>query len=395
MSSPGLLFKPLWGGGPQPFQTHGAAASKLPGSNVWMNTPAMASNALMEYIVQQDEAQMGPTNGYMVEAANEIWNSSWSSGFQYSCIGHLISYLPAGTQLFPFYRTTGTVPPYFAALAQINAINVCKAAWVATGRSADTFTGIMGSWWGGSGVTSSNLSEAQSVGYVPQAIAIAPYFDICYDTPIANCYLGAGTPGYQGGNWPVEDLNGLMRHRFYYGQSNWWNYHYHQIAINSYVASNPAILDVGGPGRPQLITYEGGVEENVPTIVPYQGVLIHDMMSHPSYYNSYWAWYISCQNGDPTTPGGGCSAATAYQALDPPSLGWNWMMLCGTAQPVGYGLTNQYAMDDGHSHYLTNQAPAMQALRDLNAITSPSPTPVSPARRWFSGLRRPSIRLGR
>jgi hypothetical protein len=183
------------------------------------------------------------------------------------------------------------------------------------------------------------------------------------------------------------------------------------------------------PSFPSLVAYEGGIQSPIESNVTASDYLLHDLFAHPSYRDLVWGWYAMCQRGCPTLTGSGAVLANYYQMYNSENDSTMWVLAYGSPQPPGDGLrhaygngttyawpptgsaANQYATAQGglpadaHSHMGGPQGNASTALlgfRDWIDATglvppTPTPTPTPPprSRRWFGGLRRPIMRLGR
>ncbi|MHB1558863.1 MAG: hypothetical protein ACYC61_15530 [Isosphaeraceae bacterium] len=156
---------------------------------------------------------------------------------------------------------------------------------------------------------------------------------------------------------------------------------------------------------PRMVCYEGAVEIAIPSTVPLRMVLLHDAFAHPACADRIWTWYSMCQTGCPTA-GSGSAAAVYYQMYNDLSVPpYEWCLSYGNRQAPGVGTTNRYASPqgganfDGHDHNggaTPNQATAMQGFINWFGATATvpgTPTPT-PTRKWFSGLRRPVMRVG-
>ncbi len=172
-------------------------------------------------------------------------------------------------------------------------------------------------------------------------------------------------------------------------------------------ATNLAAANVTQP-LPRMVCYEGGVTTAVPPEVPFQYQLLHDSFSHPSFRDAVWTWYSWCQTGCQTVgPGAaGANYFSMYSVISYPNM---WVLSNGDMQVPGAGTSNKFATPqggvafDGHDHLggaSPNQTTGLQGLIDWFGATAPvpisptpTPTPTS-TRRWFSGLRRPVMRLG-
>ena len=166
---------------------------------------------------------------------------------------------------------------------------------------------------------------------------------------------------------------------------------------------------------PVLCTYEGGASQIASAVAPLFDQMCHDCLAHPSARDLIYGWYWACQQGCPTVPGGGCGLGVYYQMYNNISYPDIWEMAYGSSQPAGDGVSlvyggassfsfpaNKFATiqggfpADGHDHNEFNAAPALMGWRDWNqAVAPPIPAPAARARRWFQGLRRPVLRLGR
>ena len=113
---------------------------------------------------------------------------------------------------------------------------------------------------------------------------------------------------------------------------------------------------------------------------------------------------MACQIGSPTQTGSGAVLANWYQMFSPVDYPYLWSLAYGTAQPPGPGTSNRFATiqggqpADGHDHNQGGQSAYMQGFVDWFDASSPAPiqpTYRSPTRRWFAGLGRPLVRLGR
>ena len=194
------------------------------------------------------------------------------------------------------------------------------------------------------------------------------------------------------------------------------------MAISVTAVAPPATnLAVANTQTPVLANYEGGASGPIMGSLPLTDLLGHDSFAHPSARDLTYGWYATCQQGCPTVPGGGSGLAMYYQMYETINV-YNamWVMAYGSPQPPGDGVAYAYggaqqvswpankfatiqggsvaAPPDGHDHNQYNSSPALQGWRDWFAAMGPiqpTPSPTPRARRWFAGLRRPVMRLGR
>ena len=186
-------------------------------------------------------------------------------------------------------------------------------------------------------------------------------------------------------------------------------------------ATNQAAANIASP--PSLITYEGGVQQGVPSGRLFANQLFHDTFAHPSQRDLIWAWYCSCQLGNQSQAGTGAVLATYYQLYNNPNYPYTWQLAYGCGQPPGDGTANAYLGSstytvsanrfatiqgglpaDNHDHNggpTPNTSPALQGLRDWFEASSPLPIQPTPTgrsrrkRRWFAGLGQNAMRPGR
>lgn len=158
-----------------------------------------------------------------------------------------------------------------------------------------------------------------------------------------------------------------------------------------------------GQSLPQVVCYEGAIEIAIPAPTPFREMLLHDAFAHPSCVDRIWTWYSMDQTANPTA-GAGSAAACYYQMYNDLSVvPYEWCLSYGNRQAPGTGTANRYVLPqggsnfDGHDHNggaTPNEATAMQGFINWYSETTPTPTPTpTPTRRWFSGLRRPIMRL--
>ena len=109
-----------------------------------------------------------------------------------------------------------------------------------------------------------------------------------------------------------------------------------------------------------------------------------------------------CQQGCPTFSGSGAALMMYYQLINPPSYPEMWTLAVGSQQLPGTGSGNTFATiqggapADGHAHYQADTSPALLAFQNWIGVSSPTPpTTSSGGRRWFAGLRKPVMQLGR
>ena len=171
------------------------------------------------------------------------------------------------------------------------------------------------------------------------------------------------------------------------------------------------------PKLPILACYEGGATTPVPPDVPLVLQLGHDSFAHPSGRDLSYGWYVACQQGNPTVVGGGSGLSVYYQMYDGFTYGNMWVMAYGTSQPPGDGVSYAYGGRISSRGRRTSSRPSRAACRPTGTTTTsttrhrllqgwrdwfnavgpiqPTPTPPPRTRRWFAGLRRPVMRLGR
>jgi hypothetical protein len=97
--------------------------------------------------------------------------------------------------------------------------------------------------------------------------------------------------------------------------------------------------------------------------------LQHDLMYDPEAWSAHLAYYGMCQFG-------GMSTLTVLALCFPRSNDDNWGDYTWAGSQPGYGLSNQFWIDDSLGHDDTNEAPRGQAWRDWADVANVAPITV-------------------
>lgn len=371
-----------------PFEFSAAMASSL-GSDLWISIPPFATDACSAAIAARVAANLTPGLKVYVEYGNENWNNDGPSNLALQLMSSMIAVMPGGARIGSYYTSDGSLLD----IAPLSAIRTAAhhdtwhSTFAALSRGSDVVR-VMGSWFSGegSGDAISDLAAAcNAYGIVVDAVAVAPYYtgldaDGGYSQQtnpsiVAAC-APAGAQGVTPGNWPGDAILDLVGHAVQYHADFWAFWAADAAAIRTFTQSP----------RPELVGYEGMVQELLPWGAAIKHQLAYDLFYHPYFYDLITRMLGAMQVGNPTVAGSGLTLATLYQFMDQ----WNvdgklWALGISTAQARGHGGSNAFAFAqcggpaDNQSHDLGNTLPGMQAANDWIAATEPTTPQVMAA----------------
>jgi hypothetical protein len=359
------------GSGCIPYEYAGAFCSQLKDSQLHLNLPGIANDALNYSIGQRIAKVARPDLKIVLEYGNETWNAFSVSAYLRGTAA-LLGYLPPNTTTLGNYYTSSpavlssyTVMP----LVACHAYDTFTQGWVAGGKPASSVYYAYGSWFTPGFTTGANLAAAvancvKNNKIKADYVMIAPYAGPGSDTAIADAYTPAGSPAGQPGNWPVDALIDFLRHSQYYNQSVWGVYSSQYNAMQSILGAN----------APKMYCYEGGISKWLPDNIPFIPQLQHDIYYHPSSYKVIWSYLLANQNGDPTVAGSGCAVFNYFQIYNPiiykGGSYQSWSLSPNPSVPPGDGKNNQFCTPqggfpaDGYSHGQSNVSPPLKAMVD-------------------------------
>jgi hypothetical protein len=384
------------GDGTIPYEAACAVVAALPGCAFYCNIPPFASDAAVSAIANRVLAALPAGHKVYVQLGNELWNSFFT--YHWIVFGALAGGLPD--------NQAGA-----ARSAQVH--DIFATVFANAGRGGDIVR-LFGGWYGNGGLnggaTAGNITYANAHNKRVDAVVTAPYIeaasfggtlDPMWVTAAASCASGLASSTQHGTAWPwtMLDYHTLWRHHLIYSAS-------YQAA---FAADSAALAAYSVPGypTPQLIAYEGGIEDAIPPGVGTGGGnsaprlgLTHDFFYDPSMKDTVATWHLMCaQRGMTATcymsavaMPGGASTNTGDQL---------WCLANYAGQQAGLGdgsdglATNQFYVTDQKSHYLGNVSPALAGFQAFGQAINPAPITASSARKWYPGLRRLSTALVR
>lgn len=232
-----------------------AALSAEVGNVPWYNIPNYATDATALAMAQSCLPLLPPDRKVLLEYNNEHWNGGDFNVT--SCIsqGRLMAYLPVGTRIGQYYRTTGAAlsGDQWYVLRLSNYVDIWNGVGASLGRTA-AVEGIYGSQWSNSQPTNSMMAFAQQHGIPMGYLSQAPYTNMFSDAPFLAACSAAGSAGTPG-NWPADAIADLVRHCIYYDTAYW----------GFYSASAKIVLAWGQPLLPMAPTLLSSTGGGLPT----------------------------------------------------------------------------------------------------------------------------------
>jgi hypothetical protein len=367
---------PMQQGNTHPYGFTAAIAANWPGCKTFQPLMMRMSNACLQAIADEINANALPNSEHLFELYDECWSGAagYSGNIIATVFGNLVGLLPPGSTVAsyangnPIYKTpsTGSVAlatyeAYPCRMAQM--WDVIQARFDSHGRGLKVgkAIGFQWSWdvWAGVAVTFCNNNNiAFDYGMV------APYLD----SPLPANATWATACEAAGGGWPVTLMFDVMRHYVKYATTIWPLYSSNYGHLQNYTVSSI---------KPKLIGYEGQLQYVAPDGNSQLAALNHDAFYHPGIADVWNACIGSMQDGDPTVPGSGLQLVCLYGLCSAWGYSgkamWSTMIYGGQGIGDGSGNLMTAAQDggDGLCHDISNVSVEVPAMQAWFAVTNP------------------------
>jgi hypothetical protein len=359
--------------GDVPVEAAAMTTASFPRTNFWLNIPGCATYDCVADIATAALNNLPGDRDLYVERSNEVWsNISWTR-LDYG-LGQLgvVNSTPEN-EAQSYVTLTGVfhniVQAQITALGKTNKlVRVFGIQCVVGGANA--IISYANTW---------NAANPDNPIMI-DAIAAAPYFGVhvndatitmacasVYSTDSRSIAFGTSNP------FSMGQYIDLLRHVIKYNTSfNGPNGIFASInaAIATYVpcGTQPAGF------VPSFIGYEGSIGQPIPSTVYTSGNaamltdMLHDVQYDPENINAQLAYFGMCQFG-------GMSTTTILSLCLPrePPNAWGYYQWAG--QKPGYGLSNQFWIDDQLGHDDTNESVLGQSWLNWADVANTSPIP--------------------
>ncbi len=159
-------YYPDYGG--SPYELAATMAAQYPGSPCWVSIPTAASDDMIDEIARRTLANLPTGHQVWIEYQDEPWNFAYKNA-KYNQVLDNILYGGGSTNTLWVAHRTGQIKQRF------------KNVFATQGRGSDVKS-LINMQLGASGNLAYILSVMNGEGYIPDAIAVAPYYDI-YPNP--------------------------------------------------------------------------------------------------------------------------------------------------------------------------------------------------------------------
>jgi hypothetical protein len=230
-----------------PYGFAGARASQTK-SGAWISVPVQASPATSATLASEVFAELTPGLKVAVEYGNECWNDT-TNNYYVAAIGYLAGYLPTGTSIGNYYKTTNgvflTLDQAYTLLAAMHH-DIWYNIAVSLGRGGDVVR-VFGAQDSNPSHQIQMVQFATQVGIPMDLIVVAPYYEMAGDPLFVATFEPAGYAGTPG-NFPVDALADIDRHCFYFNTMRWGWYAGYAACAAAWGQSCTAMgLGIGAP----------------------------------------------------------------------------------------------------------------------------------------------------